>query len=85
MPAIRKHKKEMRSLKSAGLAAENDFLEHNRVSDSKLQFVHCTCDVTGCIYAEAVLDSLLFRLDIFSSFYLYIKHIFFGIGETQRV
>ena len=68
MPAIRKHKKEMRSLKSAGLAAENDFLEHNRVSDSKLQFVHGTCDVTGCIYAEGVSDSLFFRVDIFQVF-----------------
>ena len=54
-----------RSLQRAVLAAENDLLEHNGVSDSKLQFIHGTCDVTGCILAEGVLDSLLFRLDIF--------------------
>ena len=34
-----------RSLKGAVLAAENNFLEHNGVSHSKLQFVNGTCDV----------------------------------------
>ena len=49
-----------RSLQRAVLAAENDLLEHNGVRYTKLQFIHGTCGVTGCILAEGVLDSLLF-------------------------
>ena len=56
------------------------------MSDSKLQFIHATCDVTGCIHAEGVLDSLLFRLYIFQVFFfLHIKHKYIlELGRTKE-
>ena len=53
------------------------------MSDSKLKFVHGTCDVAGCIHAEGVSDFLLFRLDIFQVFSSY--KAYFRIEENQRV
>ena len=49
--------------------------------DSKLKFVHGTCDVAGCIHTEGVSDSLLFRLDIFQVF-LFISQIINYSGSS---
>ena len=46
-----------RSVNSAVVAVENDFLEHNGERAPELQFVCGTCDVTDCIHAEGILDS----------------------------
>ena len=54
------------------------------MGDSKLQFVNKTCDVTCCIHPEGVLDSLLFRLDIFQVF-LFISNIFYDWGEPRSL
>ena len=57
------------------------------MSDSKLQFIYATCDVTCCIHAEGVLDSLLFRLYIFQVFFFssYKAYIYIlELGTTKE-
>lgn len=68
-----------RSQKSAFQAAEIKI----GISNFELQFVYGTCDVTDCISAEGVMDSLLFSLVLFKFFSSYYTR--YKMGENQRV